>query len=74
MIFSVFSKKTHPGYGVNPPPPPPERKCGEGWEQKAKMAAHDDDDGNENIAKDEFVSFQTLSIWTCIICMIMNIM
>ena len=26
------------------------------------MTAHDDDDGNENIAKDEFVSFQTLPI------------
>ena len=32
------------------------------------MAAHDDDDGNENIAKDEFVSFQTLPILNCIIC------
>ena len=30
------------------------------------MAAHNDDDGNENIAKDEFVSFQTLPIWNCI--------
>ena len=30
------------------------------------MAAHNDDDSNENIAKDEFVSFQTLPIWTCI--------
>lgn len=27
------------------------------------MDAHNDDDGNENIAKDEFVSFQTLSIF-----------
>ena len=32
------------------------------------MAVHNEDDGNENIAKDEFVSFQTLPIWTCIIC------
>ena len=44
-------------------PPPAQRKCREGEEQKAKMAAHDDDDGNENIAKDEFVAFQTLSIF-----------
>lgn len=72
MVFSMFSKKTQPGYGVKRQvllvltACTPKRKCREGQEQRAKMAAHDDDDGNENIAKDEFVSFQTLPIWTCI--------
>ena len=82
MVFSMFSKKTQPGYGVKrqvllvltactctpPPPPKKKRKCREGQEQRANMAAHNDDDSNENIAKDEFVSFQTLPIWNCIIC------
>ena len=83
MVFSMFSKRTQPGYGVkrqvllvltactctpHPPPPKKKRKCREGYEQRANMAAHNDDDSNENIAKDEFVSFQTLPIWNCIIC------
>ena len=82
MVFSMFSEKTQPGYGVKrqvllvltactctpPPRPPQKRKCREGQEQRANMAVHNEDDGNENIAKDEFVSFQTLPIWNCIIC------
>ena len=37
MIFSVFSKKTHPGYGVNPPPPLPlKESAGKAGSKKLK--------------------------------------
>ena len=78
MVLSMFSKKTQPGYGVKRQvllvltactcTPPRKKKVQGGLEQRANMAAHNDDDGNENIAKEEFVSFQTLPIWNCIIC------
>ena len=77
MVFSMFSKKTQPGYGVKrqvllvltactctPPPPQKKRKCREGQEQRANMAAHNDDDSNENIAKDELCPFKLYQFGT----------
>lgn len=76
MVFSMFSKKTQPGYGVKQqvllvltactctPPPKKKRKCREGQEQRANMAVHNEDDGNENIAKDELCPFKLYQFGT----------